>query len=86
MDNNNTKFNNTVKNTTKKLGRHKINESQKRKFRTTLVANDIEWEKIKHAAKKANCSINTYIIEKAIYNISDSLVKNENDKQTKLFN
>lgn len=68
-----------------KLGRHKINIHEKRKFRTTLVANDIEWDKIKHAAKEAHCSVNNYIIEKAIAGISSSDVFIHNPNQTELF-
>ena len=78
--------NNTPNNKLNKTrGRRKISPENKRKFRTTLVANDIEWEKIKNAAKNEKCSINTYLIKKAIDNIStfDSFLVDKN--QTSLF-
>ena len=83
---------NTIKNNNKntkkeevKLGRHKINIHEKRKFRTTLVANDIEWDKIKRAAKEADCSVNNYIIQRAIEGIKTSSELISNHNQTELF-
>ena len=67
-----------------KKGRRRINPQNKRKFRTTVAASDIEWEKIKQAAERANCSINNFIIKKAIDGIViASPVKDSN--QTSLF-
>ena len=72
-------------NNPKKKGRRKINPQNKRKFRTTIAASDIEWEKIKKAAQNAHCSINNFIIQKAIEGISLNSSSYVNKNQLELF-